>query len=186
MTRTIARLSLVSLALLLALTISGGASAQGRPTAEHRALASEAGVWDAESKFWMAPGTDPLESKAVETNTMMGSFWMVSEYKSDLGGMAFQGRGQMGYDPASKKFVGTWVDTMSPYLSVMEGSMDESNKTLTMMSKGRDPQTGEESISKLVTTYVDDDHKTFEMFSPVDGKKGEWWKMMEISYTRSK
>jgi len=186
MNRTIARLSLVSLALLLALMTSGVASAQGRPTAEHRALASEAGVWDAESKFWMAPGTDPLESKAVETNTMMGQFWMVSEYESDLGGMAFQGRGQFGYDPAAKKFVGTWVDTMSPYLSVMEGSMDESKKTLTMMSKSRDPQSGEESISKLVTTYVDEDHKTFEMFSPVDGKEGEWWKMMEINYTRKK
>jgi len=184
MTRTIARLSLVSLALLLALTTSGVALAQGRPTAEHRALASEAGVWDADSKFWMAPGANPLESKAVETNTMMGPFWLVSEYKSDLGGMAFQGRGQMGYDPASKKYIGTWVDTMSPYLSVMEGSKE--GNVLTMMSKGRDPQTGEENISKMVSTYVDDDHKTFEMFGPVDGKEGEWWKMMEITYTRKK
>jgi len=186
MTRTITQFQVLLLILVLALAASKLASAQGRPTAEHRAIASEVGVWDAESKFWMAPGTDPLESKAVETNTLVGEFWVASQYKSDLGGMAFEGHGQFGYDPVSKKYIGTWIDTMSPYLSIMEGSMDKANKTLTMLSKGRDAQTGKESVSKMVTTYVDDDHKKFEMFGPVAGKEGQWWKMMEINYTRRK
>ncbi len=185
MTRKITRLQTVSLALFLALTTSGLASAQGA-TAEHLALASEVGVWDAQSKFWMAPDSPPMVSKAIETNTMLGGMWLISEFKGDMVGMPFLGRGQFGYDPVTKKFVGTWIDSMNPHLSVMEGSMDESNKRLTMLSQGRDARTGKESISKMVTTYVDADHKTFEMFGPVDGKEGEWWKMMEINYTRKK
>ena len=186
MTRTITKFSTASVMVALAFSTSQAVLAQGRPTAEHRALASEVGVWDAESKFWMAPETDPLESKAVETNTMLGEFWINSQYKSDLGGVPFEGHGQFGYDPVAKKFVGTWIDTMSPFLSTMEGAMDEAHKTLTVFSKGRDPQTGEENVSKMVTTYVDDNHKKFEMFGPVEGKEGHWWKMMEVNYTRRK
>jgi len=191
MTRKIAQLKVVSLALFLALPISGLfcsglALAQGQQTAEHQALASEVGVWDADTKFWMAPDTPPMASKAVETNTMLGGTWLISEFKGDMGGMVFLGHGQFGYDPVAKKFVGTWIDSMSPYLSVMEGSMDEANQVLTMMSKSRDARTGKENITKMVTTYIDEDHKTFGMFSPVEGKEGEWWKMMEISYTRQK
>jgi len=190
MTHKIAPPKIVSLALFLALVTSGlvasnRASAQG-PTAEHQALASEVGVWDAGTKFWMAPDTPPMASKAVETNTMLGGMWLISEFKGDMGGMPFFGHGQFGYDPVAKKFVGTWIDSMNPHLSVMEGSMDEANKTLTMMSKGRDPRSGKETLTKMVTTYLDEEHKTFEMFAPAEGKEGEWWKVMEINYTRQK
>ncbi|NOY29882.1 MAG: DUF1579 domain-containing protein [Planctomycetes bacterium] len=187
MTRKIAQLKMVSLAFLLALTTSGlASSAQGQPTAEHQALATEVGVWDAETKFWMAPDTPPMASKATETNTILGGMWLISEFKGDMGGMPFLGRGQFGYDPVAKKYIGTWIDSMSPYLSIMEGSMDESNKKLTMLSKGRDARTGEESLTKMVTTYIDEDHKTFEMFSLVEGEEDQWWKVMEIDYTRQK
>ena len=175
-----------ALPLGLPLANTAGISAQTRPSVERDLIINEIGVWNATSKFWMTPEAEPMESKGVETNTMLGQFWIVSQFKSDLGGIAFEGRGQFGFDPTAKKFVGTWIDTESPYLSVMEGTLDNATKTLTMLSKGRDAQTGEESLSKMVTTYSDDDHKTFQMFGPVKGKEGKWWKMMEIKYTRQK
>ncbi len=165
------------------------ARAQGpmsRLTSEHKAIAAEAGVWDAQSKFWMAPDTQPMISNAVETNTILGGMWLVSDYRGDMGGMTFVGHGQFGYDPVAKKYIGTWIDTMSPYLSVMEGTRDPATQTLTMISKGRDARTGKESISKMVSKFKDEDHKTFEMYSPVAGQEGQWWKMMEIEYTRRK
>jgi len=33
---------------------------------------------------------------------------------------------------------------------------------------------------------IDNDHKKFQIFMPVEGKEGEWWKQMEIEYTRRK
>lgn len=178
-------------ALLVALFLvlsSGHVSAQyySEATKEHKVLAQEVGTWDAKTKMWMAPGTPPLESTAEETNKLLGGKWLMSEFKGDMGGMPFTGHGQFGYDPVSKKYTGTWIDSTSPFLSVMEGTMDEKSKTLTMMSKGRDPMTGKESLAKMVSTYTDEDHKTFEMFMPVPGNKDEWWKMMEVTYTRRK
>ena len=173
---------------LLALGISS-TRAQGplpKATVEHQGLAVEIGTWDADSKFWMAPGAEPMASKAVETNKMLGTMWMVSEYQGEVMGMPFTGHGQFGYDPHKKKYVGTWIDTMSPHLSVMEGTLDEKTKTLTMMSKGFDPMLGKECISKMVSTMIDRDHKKFQIFMPVEDKEGEWWKKMEVNYTRRK
>ncbi len=178
-------LSILTMAMLALATTS--ARAQGplpQATAEHKGLEAEVGTWDAESKFWLAPGTKPMAGKAVETNKMLGSMWLVSDYKGEVMGMPFNGHGQFGYDPHKKKYIGTWIDTFSPHLSVQEGTMDEKTKTLTMMSKGFDPMTGKESISKMVSTMIDHDHKTFQIFMPVEGKEDKWWKQMEIKYTR--
>jgi len=178
------RLILTVAMLALATTSTRAQNSLPQATAEHKGLTYEIGTWDAETKMWMAPGTQPMVGKAVETNKMLGSMWMVSEFKGEAMGMAFTGHGQFGYDPQKKKYVGTWIDTFSPHLSVMEGTMDEKTKTLTMMSQGFDPMLGKEVTSKMVSTMIDHDHKKFQIFMPVEGKEGEWWKKMEIEYTR--
>ena len=53
---------------------------------------------------------------------MTGGLWVLSKFEGDFGGMKFEGRGQFGYDPIKKKYVGTWIDSMSPTLSVLEGN----------------------------------------------------------------
>jgi hypothetical protein len=93
---------------------------------------------------------------------------------------------QLGYDPIKKKYVGTWIDTISPFLQTMEGTYDEKTKTSTMMATGVDMATGKESKSKMVTRHVSADERVFEMMMPVEGKENEWWKMMEVKYTRRK
>jgi len=184
---TVAILALgITLDITPSITTTRAQGPMPQATAEHKSLEYYVGTWDADSKFWMAPGTEPMTGKAVETNKLLGTMWMVSEFKGEVMGMPFTGLGQYGYDLQKKKYVGTWIDTMSPYLSVMKGTMDKSTKTLTMMSKGFDPMLGKESISKMVSTMIDHDHKKFQIFMPVKGKEGEWWKQMEIEYTRRK
>jgi hypothetical protein len=46
--------------------------------------------------------------------------------------------------------------------------------------------TGKPETAKNVTRYIDDNTKVFEMYMPVEGQEGQWWKMMEIKYTRRK
>jgi len=177
----------LSAALLVAVAICFSATAKAQfPQAsdEHQQLAHEVGTWDATTKMWPTPDAQPIPGKAVETNTMLGKLWIVSEFKGDMMGMAYVGRGQYGFDPIKKKYVGTWIDSMSPHLSIMAGTLDDG--TLTMMSKGIDAATGKEQTTKMVSTYEDDDHRTFTMFAPHPEKKGEWWKMLEVKYTRRK
>lgn len=180
--------AVVAFALPAALTFNASsANAQApQPSAEHEGFKHEVGVWDAESKTWMAPDAEPILSKGVETNRMHGPMWLVSEFESEIMGAPYNGHGQFGYDPKKQKYVGTWIDNYSPHLTVMEGTMDEATKTLTMMSEGYNMMTGEKETSKMVSKMIDDDHKKFEIFGPVPGKPGEWWKKMEINYTRRK
>ena len=56
---------------------------------------------------------DGLEGRRGQ-HSVTGGLWVASTFQGDFGGMTFEGRGQFGYDPAKKKYVGTWIDSMSP------------------------------------------------------------------------
>lgn len=152
------------------------------PAIPHQQLAREVGTWDAQMTMWTAPGAVPLTTEAVETNTMLGPFWLVSEFKCDSPELPFSGRMQLGYDPQKKTFVGTWVDTMSPYIGQMTGDYDIATRSLTMVSHGTDARTGEPSTATMTTRYVDENTKVFTMHEGDAGSAG--FKMMEIRYTR--
>lgn len=177
------------LVTMVALVAAPSTRAQmAEPGEQHKNMAREAGVWDANVKRWMAPDAPPMPSKGVETNKMFGDFWLISKFEMDMGGMKFKGRGQYGYDPKKKKYVGTWVDTMSPYLSTMEGEYDVETHTLTMHATGTNPMTGEEEKMKMVSKYIDENTKKFEIHKQGGedeaGEEGKWWKSMEIDYKR--
>jgi hypothetical protein len=156
-----------------------------QPTAEHELLQKDVGTWDADIKIWTEPDADPMESKGSEKSELLGNgMWLVSHFEGTIAGMPFEGAGAFGYDPTEKKYVGTWVDTMSPYLLTIKGDYDAGAKTMTSMAEGRDPATVEVSVSKMVSRYIDDDTRTFEI--QMKGDDGEYRKMMEIVYKRAK
>jgi len=171
---------------LMVVAASAHAQEVPQPSPEHKMLAKEVGVWDADVSMWLKPDAEPMKSKAVETNALLGSMWLASKFEGDFGGEKFTGHGQNGYDPIKKKYVGTWIDSMSPFLMVLEGDFDEKAKTLTMTGAGIDHETGQECTMKMVTHYKSDNSKVFEMFKQAEGDKDEWQKTMQISYTRRK
>jgi hypothetical protein len=151
-----------------------------QPGPEHAFLKNDVGVWNAEVETFMAPGTPPAVSKGTETVTMMGGFWQLSEFHSDMMGQPFEGRGATGYDPAKKKYVGTWVDTMTPGYYTMEGTYDPATKTMTSTMEGPDVS-GQVGKTKQTTEWKDADTRVFTMFAP-DGKTVA----MRITYRRRK
>jgi len=154
------------------------------PTSHHKLLAKDVGTWDATVKTW-APGagSEPMVSKGVETNTMLGGLWLVTEFKGEFGGQSFEGRGQAGYDTHKGKYVSTWIDTMSAEIMVAEGDFDEKAQTMTMTSKGKD-SAGKPYESKQVSERKGDDTRVFTMFMKSADTKDELVKMMEITYNR--
>lgn len=152
-------------------------------TKEHELLKHDVGTWDATMKIYAAPGEEPAVSEATETNELLpGGIWLLSNFKGEIMGMPFSGHGVTGYDPVEKKYIGTWVDSMSPYLMTMEAEYNPATKTLTGFGEGRDPASGEMVKYKQISRKVDDDTRTFEMQMP-DGAGG-YQKMMEIEYKR--
>jgi hypothetical protein len=154
-----------------------------KPTPEHKRLALDVGVWDATLKFWPPGTTEPVSSKGVETDRMLGDLWVLSDYKGEFAGAPFEGRGQTGYDPKKGKYVGTWVDTMSLSVTVMEGTFDEATKTMTMSSDEADPGSGKPMKARYVTQYKDQNTKVFTMsMKPMEAK--DYVKVLEIVYNR--
>jgi Protein of unknown function (DUF1579) len=163
----------------------GSARAQDfpKPGAEHERLKQMAGIWDAQVKATFEPGKT-LESKGVFTAKLdVGGFFLVTEFKGELAGEKFQGRGLTGYDPFKKKYVGVWVDSMSPGIYTSTGAFDSSGKVLTETMEGPDPK-GNPMKFRAVTTVKDNDHMHFQMFAP--NKEGKEELTMEIAYTRKK
>jgi hypothetical protein len=155
-----------------------------KPTEQHKILKKDVGTWDATVKIWPMAGAKPMESKGVEKNRLLkGGLWLITRFEGEAIGMPFIGMGTLGYDPAEKKYVGNWVDTMTPHMMTTKCDYDEKTKTMIGVSETRDPYTSEKYTAKLINRYNDDGTRVMEMHRKTsDGKE---WKVMEISYKRS-
>lgn len=176
--------SLLVSALALSLFTAASPRAQeARPAPQHARLKADVGTWDATMTFSDGQG-GTVEAKGVSVRKMpLGEFWLIDTYQGTVMGQAFKGHGTTGYDPVKGKFVGSWIDSMSPSMMVFEGDYDETGKILTMVGDGIGPD-GKPAKHRLVTTIVNADEQRFEMFVTMpDGKEV---KTMTIVYERRK
>lgn len=158
-----------------------------KPLPEHKIVATSEGTWDATIRMFAAgPDAEPTLSKGTEVNEVMpGGLWLLSKFYGEFGGMKFQGRGQFGYDPVKKKYTGTWLDSTSTVLSVLEGEYDPKTKTMTYVGDGYEPTQKAKFTQKMVTQTKDDGTRLFTLYMKFEGQPAEV-KFMEISYTRRK
>jgi len=169
---------------LLAAGLCAVAQEHAKPTAEHATLARAEGTWDASVEISMGPpGTPPQTSKGVETNRLCcGGLWMVSEFKSNPGSAPFEGHGMIGYEPAKKKDVSTWVDSDLTTPMTSEGTYDAATRTLTM--RGSMTSKGKTMQWRNVEVWKDDDTRQFTMY--MRGPDGKESPGLSITYTRRK
>jgi hypothetical protein len=98
-------------------------------------------------------------------------------------GMPFQGHGVTTWDPVTKKYVGSWVDSMSQGMATTEATYDPATKKMESWMQARD-MTGQLAKMRSVDEHPDADHKTMTMF--MNGPDGKEAQGMKISYTRRK
>lgn len=190
-TLSVSKFAAFRLSRLLLLTCLLHASAWAQApalTTEHALIKKDIGTWKATLKIFMGAdgkaddNAQPLESEGEEVNRMLGDFWCVSNFTGEFGGMKFEGHSINGYDIEKKKYVGTWVDSISSQPMHMTGTYDEKTRTLTSETKGVDAA-GEKTEGKSTLVYQDDDHRLLTMYEIRDGKEV---KSMEIAYVRKK
>jgi hypothetical protein len=97
--------------------------------------------------------------------------------------LAFEGHGTTTYDQATKKYVGSWTDSMSTGLSTSEGTYDPATKKTEAFMMSRDPS-GAMVKTRSVSEYTDADHRMMTMFAP--GPDGKEMQTMRITLTRRK
>jgi hypothetical protein len=154
-----------------------------KPGPEHELLKQDVGTWDATVEIF-EPGKPPAVSKGSETTSLVGGFWAVSDFKSDLMGQPFEGRGTVGFDTNKKKYVSTWVDSMSTGFMTGEATYDPKTKTMTGFMEGFDPAQGKAVKMRETTEWKDADTKVFTMF--MTGPDGKEVQTMKITYKRRK
>jgi hypothetical protein len=154
------------------------------PGPQHAMLAKLAGEWNCTVKFQTDPSQPVQESQstAVITSLMDGRY--IQEVDAgNVMGMPFNGMGIYGYDNVSGKFVSSWIDNMGTGMMSSLGTADAAGKTIRWEGTMNDPVTGKASKERMVMTFADDDHHTFEMYGTPPGAKKEM-KTMTIDYVR--
>jgi hypothetical protein len=166
-------------AILCSILFIVGLVAQGlhgqdvpKPGRQHETLKQFEGSWDAVSRFMTEPGKPMAESKGVEIASMgLGGFWLTYEYKGEMNGASFTGRGTMGFDQQKQKYVGTWIDSSKSGLFLSEGTADDQGKVFTLIAQGYCDAQGKAITMKQVMELKDKDTRKLTFLTPnPDGK----------------
>ncbi len=147
----------------------------------------EEGTWDATITQVDPNGGPPKVTQAVQTDRLRAcGQWLITELT--MAGAApgaassYEGFGILGFDPAANKMVGTWVDSLTDFVGVSEGTVSKSGKKLTLRVPTKDPASGAKFMSKWVVKKVDADTRELQMFGP--GRDGRSFKMATIRSVR--
>jgi len=176
--------------LLLAVALVSGASPvqemhQPEKVEQHAWLQQFVGEWTAKSEATMAEGAEPMKMESTESVRSLGDLWIVAEGSASMMGMPVSTMMTLGYDPAKKKFVGTWVDSVQTHMWIYEGELDAARKVLTLSTTGPsfdDPS--KTSKYRDVIEVADADHKV--LTSAVQGADGAWTTFLRAEYSRKK
>ena len=157
---------------------------EGGEIAEHRLLAELEGKWEVECRYYLDPAMPPMQAGGEETVELLGEFWSVGKFETQMMGIPFSGMTVLGYEPGHTRWVCTRVNSISPYMYVSTGSLDETGKILTLKGRGPHPQT--ESMVDFRTTdeWVGDDERRSEMF--VELPDGGEQKMFTYAFRRKR
>ena len=152
-----------------------------KPTTEHRLLKDHAGTWKVACKFYMEPGKPPMETNATEKIEMVGEFWTVSRYETQMMGAPFVGCATLGFEPHTGKFVSTWIDSMAPVHCTLTGK--QKGDTISLEGSFFSCMTNSVLKHRATEKHISKNERIFEMFCTMpDGKEV---KMMTNHYKRA-
>ena len=142
---------------------------QAEPQTEHQWLSKLVGEWTYESECSMGPDQPQMKSGGREVVRSLGGLWTVGEGQGAMpGGGTFDTIMTLGYDPQTKRFVGTFVVSIMTHLWLYSrGSLDATGKVLTLDAEG--PSfAGDGTMAQYqdIIEFVSDDHRTLS--SPND------------------
>jgi len=152
------------------------------PGPMHEMMAKTTGEWNVNTKFWMDPAGEPMETEGKATVEMiLGGRYMKSTHTGTMMGMPFEGINLQGYDNASGEFTAIWIDNMGTGISVSKGKYDEATNSINFEGSMFDPMKKEDMNFRQVVKIIDDNHHLFEMYMNYNGQQ---FKSMVVEYTR--
>lgn len=153
------------------------------PEREHRWLQKLVGEWTSEIEAKMGPDQPVMTLRGTEVVRSLGGLWTIGEGEGEMpGGGTSKSIMTLGYDPRTRRYVGTFVASMMTHLWLYNGRLDEAGKVLVLDSEGPDfSQKGMAKYQDLLE-FVDDDHRILS--SQVLSEDGTWNRFMTAHYRR--
>ena len=151
---------------------------------EHEWLQQLVGNWRFEAECDSGPDQPPSKITGTETVRSLGGLWTVGEG----GSQTSEGSGcstimTLGYDPVSKRFVGTFIAAVMTHLWPYQGNLDASGNSLILNSEGPSfTDSGKMAKYQDTIEIVNKDHR--RLSSKVLDEKGEWHHFMKSDYYR--
>ncbi len=153
--------------------------------AEHNWVQQYVGEWDVTSETTLEPGAEPMKMISTESARSIGPLWILDEGSADTEGGAFSSVLTLGYDPEKKSFVGTWIDSVTPFLWTFAGQLDDEKKVLLLETEG--PRWGEMGTSAKYRErheFLSADHRTTA--SSIQNEDGSWFTFLRTDCRRKK
>ncbi len=153
---------------------------------EHEWLQRLVGSWTYETEATMGPGQPPVKMTGSEVVRSLGNVWVLCEGQGECPG---EGTGYtimtLGYDPAKKRFVGTFIGSMMANLWIYDGALDSTGKKLVLDSEV--PSfSGDGTMAKYQDKIEIKDDNNRVLSSSVLGPDGKWQPFMTSNYRRVK
>lgn len=154
-----------------------------QPQKEHEWLHQLIGEWTTEAEAKMGPDKPSEVFKGKEIVRSIGGMWVMCEGQpSDGTAINIM---TLGYDPAKKRFVGTFIGSMMTHQWVYDGQLDVTGKVLTLDTEGPDfAAEGKMARYKDVIEIKSSDHRLLS--SHMLGADGKWHHFMTANYHRTK
>lgn len=147
---------------------------------EHRWLEQFSGNW--EMVFDADTPADQRTDDWVETGRTLHGVWAVVEGRGEMpGGGKATTILTLGYDPARKAFIGTWIGSMMAHLWVYEGQLTDDGR-LVLNSEGPDFETGAMRSYQDIYAFEGSDIRT--LTSQMLMSDGHWHVFMNGRYKR--
>ena len=156
----------------------------GTPGPGHARLAPLVGIFDCAGEFWLDPSgaSSPLNGTSVHTALFDGRYLQQS-FAGTFDGKPFQGLGYTGFNNASGKYEGMWMDSMGTLIvPPSSGTVDATGKVITFMRTMDDPITGRSATTREVLTIESNDRHSLEAF--MVEPDGTETRFMRFTYTR--
>ncbi|HEV7323202.1 MAG TPA: DUF1579 domain-containing protein [Ensifer sp.] len=153
------------------------------PEEAHRWLEQMLGDWHVRTLG--ADGESDGSGPWTEHVRSLHGLWIVCEGQGTMPGGGFgQTLMTLGFNPETKRYVGTWVGSMMTHMWIYDGELDANGMSLSLHCDGPDFENpGQTARYRDVITLVD--HSRRLLTAQVQAPDGSWRTMMTAQYSRS-
>jgi hypothetical protein len=156
-----------------------------QPQAEHRWLQKLLGEWTHETD--LGPEHHGAKATGTERGRAIGDLWVQLEGTGQLPGSSDATTSIMtlGFDPARRRFTGTFIASMMTHQWLYDGELDVAHDRLTLTSEGPSmSDAGKMALYRDVIAFQGDDQRT--LTASMQQPDGTWQPFMTVHYRRTR